>query len=266
MRTICWNVRRANAASPAWTYLLDCSPDVALLQEVGTLPESVTREYACRAEFAAGPTGSAQKFRTVVLVRGSLGPQISLRGPADWVNDELDRFAGNLPAGQVTPDAGPTLNVVSVYSPAWPVDRARLAGIDVSAVRLTQNPDVWVSDLLWAALRERTLLPSDAWMVAGDFNASETFDSWGPRPRGNREYLDRMADLGLIECLRASKGSLTPTYRNTDKRTVKHQMDHLFVTRALFERLTSCDTGPQETIFGGNLSDHLPLIADFDIA
>jgi exonuclease III len=41
-------------------------------------------------------------------------------------------------------------------------------------------------------------------------------------------------------------------------------MDHLFVTKPLAGRLISCDTGPQEIVFGANLSDHLPLIADFD--
>jgi endonuclease/exonuclease/phosphatase family metal-dependent hydrolase len=151
------------------------------------------------------------------------------------------------------------------FNPAWPVDRDRLAGIDVSKVRLIQNRDVWVHDLIWAALQERELSKTDSWVVAGDFNMSETFDLWPGGPRGNREYLDRMADLGLVECLRKSKGMLTPTFRNTDRRTVKHQMDHLFVTKPLAERLISCDTGSHGTIFSANLSDHLPLIADFDI-
>jgi exodeoxyribonuclease-3 len=181
------------------------------------------------------------------------------------VNAELDRFAGNLVASEVKLEAGPLLKAVSVYSPAWPVARSRLTGIDASNVRLTQNHDVWVTDLLWAALRQSAPFGSDAWLVAGDFNLSETFDLWRDGPRGNREYLDRMADLGLVECLRESKGALTPTFRNTDKRTVKHQMDHLFVTRALSDRLVGCDTGLQETVFGENLSDHLPLIADFAV-
>jgi exonuclease III len=43
MRIISWNVRRASATSPAWKYLLDCAPDLALLQEVGTVPDSVQR-------------------------------------------------------------------------------------------------------------------------------------------------------------------------------------------------------------------------------
>jgi exonuclease III len=265
VRVICWNTRRARAESAVWRYLLDLAPDLALLQEVSSLPDLVQRHYAIRAEFAAGPAATTQKFRTVLLVRGRLGPPVSLRGAADWVSAELDRFAGNLVASEVVPDAGPPLKAVSVYSPAWPVARSRLTGIDVSEVRLTQNQDVWVGDLLWAALRAQALAGAEDWVIAGDFNLSETFDEGRGGPRGNREYLDRMADLGLVECLRESRGALTPTFRNTDQKTILHQIDHLFVTRGLSGRLISCDTGPRDIVFGANLSDHLPLIADFDL-
>lgn len=212
--------------------------------------------------YATGKQGSVQKFSTVILVRGQFGNPISLRGSAEWVDAELDRFAGNLVASRVLPSAGLPLNAVSVYSPAWPVDRSRLERVDVSSVRLTQNRDVWVADLLWSALAGNSSLTSKPWVVAGDFNLSETFDLRGG-PRGNREYLDRMADLGLVECLRTAKGGLTPTYRNTDKTTIKHQMDHLFVSESLARRLRSCDVGSEDQIFGQNLSDHLPIIADF---
>ncbi len=263
MRIICWNVRRASVTSAAWDYLLECAPDLALLQEVGGLPDSIRQHYTSHADFPAGKKGMAQKFSTMILARGSIGLPIQLRGSAAWVNSELERFSGNLVANDVLLDAGTLLKAVSVYSPAWPVDRSRLVGIDVQDVRLIQNPDVWVADLLWTLLRDRALSETEAWVVAGDFNSSETFDLWRTQPRGNLEYLNRMADLGLVECLRHSMGSLTPTYRNTDKVTVKHQMDHLFVTRVLANRLVSCYTGSQETIFDGNLSDHLPIIADF---
>jgi hypothetical protein len=185
MRVICWNVRGATAASPAWKYLLDWAPDLALLQEVGALPKLVTEQYACRAAFPVRKNGSIQRFQTVILARGSLVSALTLRGTENWVNLELDRFAGNLVASQVKLDAGPLLKAISVYSPAWPVARSRLTGIDVSSVRLTQNPDVWVADLLWAALRRSAPSESDAWLVAGDFNLSETFDLWKDGPRGN---------------------------------------------------------------------------------
>lgn len=247
-----------------WPHLLDLAPDVALLQEVGSLPECVRARFRCEAVRAMGKSGAAQKFSTAILVRGQIGEVLPLRGPAPWVDAELDRFRGNLLAHAVVPNGGPALRAVSVYSPAWPVDRNRLEGIDVSSVRLTQNRDVWVADLLWAALAVRPSPLTASWVVAGDFNLSETFDLWPGGPRGNREYLDRMAELGFVECLRSTKGELTPTYRHTNG-AVKHQMDHLFVTQDLVHHLRSCDVGSAEEVFGRGLSDHLPIVADFDL-
>ncbi len=122
-----------------------------------------------------------------------------------------------------------------------------------------------MTDLLHAALKEHPDLSSSSWIIGGDFNMSKTFDAWKDGPRGNQEYLDRMAALGLVECLRTYQGYLTPTYRNPANGKVFHQMDHLFVSRDLSERLVSCVTRDQIYIFDAGLSDHLPIIADFSI-
>jgi len=263
LRVVTWNVRRAKAGSAVWDYLLELAPDAALLQEVSGIPEDVRARFACHEQRATGGTGLPQRFSTALLVRGRMGEAVVLPAPAAWIAAELQRFAGNLVARQLLPDNGPALKAVSVYSPAWPVDPGRLSGIDVTGVRLTQNRDVWVTDLLWASLQHLRPDPREPWIVAGDFNLSETFDLWPGGPRGNREHLERMAALGLIECLRHAKGALTPTFRNTGGGAIKHQMDHLFVTDVLAQRLTACDTGSQERVFGSSLSDHLPIVADF---
>jgi endonuclease/exonuclease/phosphatase family metal-dependent hydrolase len=178
------------------------------------------------------------------------------------VNGELEYFSGNLVGCVVKPDRHPTLNAVSVYSPAWPIDPVRLAGIDVLPVKLTQNPNVWVNDLLWAALKNADLSDDRPWVVGGDLNSSETFDAtFGS---GNAEFLRRMKELGLTECLRAHNRKLIPTFKNSIGGKVIHQIDHLFVTHKLYEGITNCVTGEQEIIFGSrSLSDHLPIIADF---
>ena len=143
--------------------------------------------------------------------------------------------------------------------------RERLANFDTSPVKLSLNPDVWVADLLWSALKAQNWQKGEEVVVGGDFNLSETFDAWRGGPRGNREYLDRMADLGFTECLRAFNGMLTPTFRNPAGGKVLHQIDHLFVTDGLASRMTSCFTGDAERVFGDSLSDHLPVVGDFEI-
>src|SRR5205085_5787372 len=136
---LAWNCRRATGSSAAWDYLLEIEPDVALLQEVGAPPTRVTDRFACAVQPASGQAGRPQRFSTAVLVRGEIGAEISLSGSDPWVTAELRFLAGNLVAFEVRPDGWPALKVISVHNPAWPIDRTRLDGLDISSVRLTRQ-------------------------------------------------------------------------------------------------------------------------------
>ncbi len=262
-RIVTWNCRRATMDSGVWDYLLEMDPDVALLQEVGSIPEKVYSIYDCQMHRAATKAGSPQPFSTALLVKGRVGNKLSLPSHEKWIEEELQRFSGNLVAFEIQPHNGSLIKAISVHGPAWPVDRQRLSGIDVTEVRLKlQKRDVYVMDLLWSSLKYQRQELDQPWIIGGDFNLSETFDLWKGGPRGNREYLDRMRELGLIECLRQSKGRLTPTYRHP-RGGFKDQIDHLFVSPVLAEKLVSCDTGSYDRVFNARLSDHLPIVADF---
>jgi hypothetical protein len=81
----------------------------------------------------------------------------------------------------VQPKDHQPLKAVSVYSPAWAVGRERLKEVDVSQVKTKVNPDVWVTDILWAAL-QNTVSGNNTWVVGGDCNSWETFDiDWHKR-------------------------------------------------------------------------------------
>jgi hypothetical protein len=160
--------------------------------------------------------------------------------------------------------------VVSVYSPAWPVNKERLKGIDISPVKLQLNPNVWGSEIIWSALKN-TISSNETWIVGGDYNSSETFDrayqlehgiTRGIITDGNKEIRDRMYSLGFKECIREYNGKLVPTYKHTDKQ-ILHQLDHLYVSNRLYLNILKCKVGDQSIIFGNSLSDHLPIIADF---
>jgi hypothetical protein len=172
-----------------------------------------------------------------MLARGTIGEAVQLQSEFAWINDELNRFAPNLLAYHVVIEDLPPLVVIAVYAPAWPVSRERLRDQDVSTVKLSENPDVWVADLLVAALKAQALGLSTQWIVAGDFNSCESFDMWKGGPRGNREWLDRMAALDLVECLRHSQGALTPTFRHPGSLAPTSQIDHIFASRKLSDRL-----------------------------
>jgi len=267
-RIVTWNCRKATKKSGLWDYLLEMDPDVALLQEVSEIPEKVCSAYACEVRKATKKDGSLQRFSTVLLVKGRISNTLVLTSPEQWIAEELQRFSGNLVALEIQPTNGPPIKAISVYGPHWPIDHIRFSGIDVTGVRLAlQKRDIWLMDLLWASLKYQSANLDQPWIIAGDFNLSETFDLWRGGPRGNREYLDRMAELGLVECLRKSKGMLTPTYRNPRGGVVKDQIDHLFVSPVLAKRLITCDTGYSDRVFNSSkrLSDHLPIVANFKL-
>ena len=272
MRVITWNIHCAKFESPVWKFLMEMKPEIILLQEVGSIPEGIKEEYDVLSRIAIYKTGRPQKFSTVVLIKGKIIGEIPLSSDFEWVNSELDFFKGNLIGCIIQlPNQAP-INVVSVYSPAWPVDRARLNGIDVSPVKLKLNPDVWVTEIIWAALKN-IVRPNEKWIIGGDYNSSETFDQewqdkkgvkFGIRSYGNKEILDRMVELGFTECLRRfNNDKIIPTFKHSSS-GIEHQMDHLFVTNNLFSRLSKCVVGEHSVIFNRALSDHLPIIADFN--
>lgn len=260
MRVISWNIRKATKTSLAWKILTDLDPDVILLQEVSSIPRTIKDIFDIKFHLAIGKTGKPQDFGTAVFVKGKIINELPLCSEYDWVNQELKYFAGNLTSYIVKPTRGPILNIISVYSPAWPIDTSRYQGIDIAKVKLKNNKKLWVTEILWSALKNASLVDAP-WIVGGDFNCSETFDL--TFSSGNREILDRMEALGFTECLRAYNGKLTPTFRNPRDNKIAHQIDHMFITSTPLLKLENCTVGDQIFIFGKSVSDHLPIITNF---
>jgi exonuclease III len=266
MRLLNWNVRRAKKESVAWEIVLNTEPDIVTLQEVGYIPDYLRDNYAVYEKRIVNKSGKEQKFSTAILVKGEILEQPELRTEIDWVNKELEFFSGNLLCCTVKVEDLSPINVVSVYSPAWPIDKAKLEGIDVSDIKLTQNPEVFCTEILWSALKANLPHRDEQWIVAGDFNSSVTFDHmWKRGPRGNQEIIDRMNALGLTECLYSFNGELVPTFRNSCGGKVIHQLDHVYVTHMLYSSLMDCRVGDSYSIFERSLSDHLPIISNFQV-
>lgn len=250
----------------SWEYLLELKPDVALLQEVNSIPDLIQNEFDCLYRKAAKKNGQSQHFGTAILVKGKIIKPIQLTSEWNWVNEELNLFSGNLIAAEIMLGNEFQAQILSVHSPAWCIDPTRLEGVELNEVKLEKNSKVWGTELIWAALRYAIPIINKPWIVGGDFNSSPTFDYlWKGGPHGNQEVLDRMNALGLIECLFHSKGVLTPTFKNATDKKVIHQIDHLFVSTELISNLEFCETGKSQYVFENSLSDHLPIIADFSV-
>jgi exonuclease III len=263
LKVVCWNVKRAKKEKDIlWNKILSFDADILLLQEVISFPQQILDSYEIQERKATKKNGSDQLFSTALLVKAEICSEIKLFSKHDWVNKELDFFKGNLIAFKIRFKDN-YLNVVSIYSPAWEIDRERLKGIDISEVKLEKNPDIWCTEVFRDALKNIMSVDNHSWIIGGDLNASSTFDK--TFSSGNQEILDRYYALGLKECLKEYNGKLTPTFKNTNGGKVIHQMDHLFTSNDLFENLENCYITEQNEIFDNNLSDHLPIIANFKI-
>ena len=265
LRAISWNLRRAKSDSKAWNIISQLDPDILFLQEVVSIPKFIVDTYSFKLKSAVNKSGKDQIFGTAILTKGEIQKEIQLKSEKSWVQNEIEFFKGNLISCQIKFKNGFTTNIVSAYCPAWPVDKKRLEDIDVSDIKLKLNPDVWCTEILWAALKEIEKLKNENWIVAGDLNSSATFDyMWSGGPRGNQEFIERMNSLGLTECLYHSKGELTPTFRNPKGGKVIHQIDHMYVTNPILNFLIEAKIGDENEIFGNSISDHLPIISDFN--
>src|SRR6476620_1924432 len=120
MRVITWNIRKAKLDSKVWELLIELNADIVLLQEVIAIPEVITTTYKYEFRKAISKKGNNQKFGTVVLVKGDI-TNYSLSSEFEWVNKELEIFNGNLVACTIRIKNKEPINVVSVYSPAWPI-------------------------------------------------------------------------------------------------------------------------------------------------
>lgn len=264
MKIVSWNLNKATAERiKSWEYLLDLQPDIALLQEVNSIPDFINETFDCSYQKAIKKGKTTQNFGTAILVKGNINNPISLVSQSKWVNEQLNCYTGIFVSEQITLNTGFRANVVSVHSPAWCFDSFDIDEIERSEIKLKNNSKIWGTELLWSALTKTKNKSDLPWIVGGDFNMSTLFDQ--PRNRGNQEVLDRMKEIDFEECLFKVKGEFTPTFRNVRSKELLHQLDRLFVSPQLIGKLKTCEVGEADFIFENRLSDHLPIIADFDI-
>jgi exonuclease III len=271
VRIVSWNMARCSAKRVnTWTYLLAIDPDIAMLQEVVSIPETVLDRYEHRLVPVTTVTGSPSRYNSVILLKRTQGEflaHIKMRSPFDWVQQELDgAFAGLLCSWELA-IKGTLVNVVNVHSPAHSVPQSRLVGIDTSQVRHVQRSQkVWGTHLLTEAMRNQDLA-DDFWFVGGDFNSCVSLKgNIGVAPEATNTGVTsaRLRSFGLTEALSEVQGGLTPTYKNRSMHTTPaNQLDYLWVSRNLAGNIVRCTTGDTKVVMAENLSDHLPIIAEF---
>ena len=71
------------------------------------------------------------------------------------------------------------------------------------------------------------------------------------------EFFDAILDMGFHDCMRKFNSDPVQTHRHTRSK-FPWELDHMFATENLYERLTDI-----RTVEVPELSDHDPIVADF---
>ena len=257
MKVLSWNVRGAHAGSDGvWVLFRECAPDVALLQESRGLPDDISAAYHVHAYPAVSRNGGRQSFSTAVLLKGDRGWSVRPFSNDVLLDEGLQTYAGNLVHVRWKDAEGKMWNMVSCYSPAWPLfdwegtrRRGRFDGF-----KSVLSDDLWLTDFIHRYAAEHR--NDERWVVAGDFNSATTF-SW--EKGQNQEVLDNMGAAGLDEAVRLLYDGPVPTFRHS-RGSVKHQLDHFYLNAVARQDLVGCRVLSDQGVFEQGLSDHLPLV------
>ena len=275
-KIVSWNIGKRYQP---WLELLEMDADVALLQEVGSVP----REVAGRVE-----TGNEEHYgwnpglydRWPMVVKLSSGVKVEwfrqTNSAADVSKNEFDvSYAGTIAGARITPlDEGPPFLVFSMYArwlPLSETDRRRqYIYADASAHRI-------ISD--FSAFIDHPNPASHRILAAGDLNiiyGATSEHALVPYPERDRSVFQRMQAVGLEfmgpqypNGRMANPGPVglpedtrnVPTYYTSrqTKETAQNQLDYVFASRGFHH---SIRVKALNNVDEWGSSDHCKLVVD----
>jgi len=263
MKIITWNLNNRKANQSAWDKLFALAPDLVLLSEVNFIPEDL-KGYSSHFEPAMGSKGEFRSFQTGLICKGNIGEAFKLESKYDWATKAITDYPGNYVCRKVKVD-NQAYQVISVHMPSWEFPIQNYTD-DASAIALPNYAKIYMSELLWSALKNMVPSSSANWIIGGDFNTSEYIGGTTQRA-ANVEAIARIEKLGLIETVRRHNGRPVPSFKPTRKNTEPvHQLDHLYISEHLLAKPFTGNIGAWEEYIGAGLSDHAPIIAEIDTA
>jgi exonuclease III len=211
--------------SGCWEWLLDQhSPDYVMAQEASPLPEGLD---------ATVRTTTKKSNRTVFYSKNQSHEKIKM---------EYDEGMGIL---------------VTRYSETYFINV--YANLDFKPV----NPSL-LGFIAKFVSHIRRRYGAENIVIAGDFNMDRRMDD---NPTGSRfaskdtyptnDFFDAILDMGFADCVRKFYPEPVQTHRHVRSK-FPWELDHMFATPILFDRLESLDIPD-----ASELSDHNPIIADF---
>lgn len=250
MRVITWNMglndprfSRAGVHDQAWHYLLGLGPDLAFLQEA-LPPGWVWGEGRLVSE----PFDS---WGSVIF-----SPRYPLEPYRLPVDSGLRRLGAYLAyANAFLPD-GTESFVVSVHARPATATRRQLGDLEPQTVARKSVPQPKVNDLIF---HELAGLIEGSFIAAGDWNTGRTQKS----VRAGIEFFERAHERGWHDCVWDKFGKEVQTWFGKGHTLI--QDDHVFSDPVLGDA-GQVPWAADDAVLQLRLSDHAPLIIDFDIS
>jgi exodeoxyribonuclease-3 len=253
MRIVTWNVNSLRARLPRVLQLLDeHQPDVALLQETKSAPDTFPTDELAEAGYAAVHNSGGQWAGVAVLARSGMtlsDPHTGL--PGDSVADEArwcEATVEGIRLASVYVPNGRTLD-----SPEYP---RKLAFLDAMGARIAELSG---SDLIVGG--DMNIAPSDL-----DVYDPAAFVGGTHVSAPEREHLERITAAGMVDAYRQlHPGEVQYTwwdYRAGNfHKGLGLRIDLMLVSGDLAARLVSCGID-RDYRKGKKPSDHAPLLLE----
>ena len=232
MRVVSWNMRKNKKA---WKYFFESlNPDIALLQESSPLDKDYPANIISK--------NVKTSLNNSILFKHNLPSHLPL---------EDQRNMGLIASQYQNEDEN--ILLLSVYgnlSFTGELDYVLLKLIEDSIAAMRKNFNA--TDII----------------ISGDFNMDRRMDENPTSSRFSKkgetrhaDFFDGILNLGFHNCLRKFHSLPIQTYRH-NRGTYPWELDHMFVTDELYDRLKSISVFVDDHIIG--LSDHNPIVADFE--
>lgn len=106
-------------------------------------------------------------------------------------------------------------------------------------------------------------------VLAGDFNNDRRMDTakglyWKKGMKTTKVLFDRIEDFLLTDCIKKKYPNYVRTFKNRSGRdTIPWQLDHMFASNSVYDKLKNIEIIENDET--RKLSDHYPIVAEFDL-
>ena len=252
MRIVSWNLARntTSRSNPsherAWHFLAALDPDIALIQEAWPPVWASDRWTIVNAK--------TKYWGSAILAKPELALEpMDLERPTRWDKD------GYLASGSIKLPDSRRLVLGSVHAPLMKsLTVEYLAGLDATAIKLPSYSTAFYYDVPYALFQERV---RDLFIVGGDWNVSP--ELWDAHHRNSyeREFFERAAADGWVDCYRRFHDVEGQTWFRKNNRP--YQMEHVFCDPKTADQIRSCEIEPFPAASLA-VSDHAAVVLELE--